>query len=738
MVLDGCYGTHCHFSRLAGQLSRLPVCPTEDGVVIRFAAEPGLYQFSVVADAREFDWEELYIELNAFHNEGKRTGPWDFHLLEGNRPLVPSYWVYLDGQKLGLWFFQRVSVEDIEARRFRGRMAFWLRQGGEHELKFVPYRPMTLRWMSPRLEPDPEDELLADAPSGADNSRYGREYWAEKKALLETTHVHYREPLSRAFEAVLSIEEPEPNEWLILLAAYFLRENQEALHKLLAAVDQYLAKPAWNNPLEDGFGHDGDMGAAFALRGFALALLSLGDELGDERRRQMQDKVVLQGRRFLNKALQDRDYWGGSLLQDHGWRSVLSFCCAAIRLQPILPEAGEWLRYILPRAHRAFAAMPRDGVVPESSHNSMVLYLDDVSELRDALLEWNGEDLYEAYPFREVVNYAAAVHVPAGYVSLVGGSGFFNQIASKYGDRTAAGVQSRLLEAPEFDWPHQVVRIGYYSGIVRGFMTYDPATPPDDALQCAPGHWFRDSGLVHYRNAGAGVTFTARCGPWIGMHADRHATGPCDRMGLAPGAGHFTLSRDGVDLLATPDCGYSIQSALRSCLLIDGRGQKDDIGYPMALASKIHRGEAIESVRWHEASQSGYIRLQLAPAYPEAAGVAAYTREFLISPRQLIVRDYVVLDEAKPLTWLFQLKRENGIALSAGNDSSGAINAEIGGIHGLHWSVQAEAVELRAEIRPTPVVWSYTSINGFKPFDSLCVHTVTPVADVAIDFVIQW
>jgi len=208
---------------------------SKEGFTLKFHAGAGLYQFSVIADAREFDWEELYVELNAFNNIGKRTGPWDFNPVQNHYPVVPSYWVYLDGRKIGLWFFSRVSLEDLAAKRFRGRMAFWLREGNEpteHELKFVPYRSFQLKWISAHLEDDPEDCLLPEVKETFDTqpqfARWNdKTFWDDKRQQLETTHAIYATPLRDAFEAVLQnkndlpgapkLERTAPNEWKLLL-----------------------------------------------------------------------------------------------------------------------------------------------------------------------------------------------------------------------------------------------------------------------------------------------------------------------------------------------------------------------------------------------------------------------------------------------------------------------------------------------------------------------------------------
>ncbi len=128
-------------SSTIGELATLPITQTGERLQLAFAAPPGLYQFSIVVDAGAFDWEELYVNLELFNNQGQRTGPWDFDITNNNVPLVPAYWVYLDGRKLGLWYCQRVSLEDMAEKRFRGNMAFYLAEAGEHEpaLRAVPF-----------------------------------------------------------------------------------------------------------------------------------------------------------------------------------------------------------------------------------------------------------------------------------------------------------------------------------------------------------------------------------------------------------------------------------------------------------------------------------------------------------------------------------------------------------------------------------------------------------------------
>ena len=247
-----------------------------------------------------------------------------------------------------------------------------------------------------------------------------------------------------------------------------------------------------------------------------------------------------------------------------------------------------------------------------------------------------------------------------------------------------------------------------------------------------PLTFFQDSGLAHHYNPKSDITFSVRCGPWIGYHAYRQAQGPCDRMGIAPGAGHFTLARGQNVLLATPDQGYKLRSIVRTCLLVDGKGQYGDIGYPMSIPSKLDRGEEIQFARWDEKTGTGWVRLNLAPAYPDEMGMASYTRDFHIYADRLVCRDRVVLNTPRQLSWLFQGKREMGIKL---------VDAQIcrfGNGRRLISNREPVGFEVKASIQETPVVWSYSSGAGFKPFDHVRYDSAEPVRSAAVDFVFKW
>lgn len=727
---------------------RLMLSIDPDGACnIAFEAEPGLYQLTVIADAGNFDWEQLYVNLNAFGNHGERTGPWDFHPTEGNRALVPSYWTELDDENIGLWYFQRVSLDDLAHKRFRGRMAFHVAAGGTHRLKLRPYKSYNIRWVSVLLENDPEDKLGPVPPmpdDWADRCPAAKwrdaAWWAKLKEKLQGDGRCYEEPLHIAFKWADDPSNRKPENVPLLLARYFLTDDRQSLETAIEIIDAHIAMEHWGNPLPDGYGHDGDMNAMLVFWGLTLSYHYLRDLLDDGRKERLLDKLTLQGKRFFAKVLLYRDYWGGSVLQDHGWKSLHGFGCAALHLLGVIPEAELWTAYIIPRLERCRNAMPVDGVIPGSSHFHIHLYVGFVGQYRDALLALTGEDMYQDDKFRRIVDFltltvyeedSTVVSYGKDMRDFVGALEFLNAMAALHRDGRAVYLHDVMLKAPPKRFYSKTLEHAYYTSILWGLFSYDPRIEPEPPRNDGTRFgYFEDSGSVYFRDRTNGLVFSAQCGPAFGYHAYRTATGPCDRLGGGPDAGHFMIALQGKPLLTTPDSGYKLQTAIRSCLLVDGVGQKDDIGYPMSVPSYRYHGEHIQYVRWNERAGSGRIALELTPAYGEEAGIASYVREFVIEQGGVIVlRDKIVMDRKRRLSWLFQTRRVTGLRIEGTActiGSSPSVRLEPRSVSG---------ARLALTVEETPVVWGYSSAGHYNPYDTVRYDTEEEVSSAVVDFV---
>lgn len=714
-------------------------------------AAPGLYQLNLFLDAHDFDWEELYQTLNQYNNDNVCTGPWDFHL-QTAAPLVPSYWVKLDGKKVGLWYVQRVMLEDVQGKRFRGRLALWITSAGEHEISFEPYRPFKVTWQSAILEPDPEDTLApAKAIAGVEALPVAAwadaGFWSRQREKLATTHAAYAKPLSLVWDWALSGDQPQAHRIAPLVAAHHLGGRAGAIEKAVAIATHWMDQPAWGRLREDVYGHNGDIGGADVFRCLAWAYHILKPQLPPAEHARLLKKLEYQGDQLLAQTLLMRDYWGGSVLQDHGRQAVLDLATGALHLWGLTPHAERWVQYALPRVRRSLAAAPPDGVIPGSSYYAVYMYVHNASWLRDALLARTGEELYDEPSLRNVPGYVAEVMhepthsmlIPEGRIPLVGGQAMVATLASKHRDGVAQRVHNALISSPEFSFFHGGQAVGFYVGLLWGFFAYDPTVVPaagKPAGGASHRHllWYEDAGFAQYRDDSTGVVFVVRCGPWLGYHAQRKAPGPCDRMDMSVGAGHFVVYLDGKPLLTSPEGGYRLHTFLRSCLLVDGQGQVGDVGYPMSIPSLPHRGEEIETARLDEQTGKGLIRLNLTRVYPPASGVAHYTRQFLFAGhRRIVCRDHVVLDRPRALSWLFHYKLDDGASVQG-------LTATIGLGTGprLCLTPHAPGIDWRVSQALTRVVWSYASSANFKPFHHVRYDAAAPVSAACVDFVIEW
>jgi len=444
-------------------------------------------------------------------------------------------------------------------------------------------------------------------------------------------------------------------------------------------------------------------------------------------------------------ALLNRDYWGGSLLQDHGWRSLWSFGTAALHLYGVVPEATGWLTFVMPRLRRSLEAMPGDGVVPPSSHFMPFLYLFEPTQYRDTLIAMGGPDIFEDAPFHEVIGYLAKSFCPRDHegrpalenaAQLLGAAPFIARMALKYGDGQAAWLHEQMLLCADVPTaPQQRHSMATAHGLLWGFMAYEPGVrpAPEEKQIRARRRFshFRDSALVHYHDAHDGITLSLQCGPPNGYRAYRNARGPCDRLATPPRFGHFELSADQTPLLASPLGGYRMHTFLGNVLLVDGKGQINDIGYPMSLPSWRDHGAEIVLAEWDEAGETGRVRLDLEPAYPASLDMALYLRDLVIeSGRRIICRDRIVFTEPHRLSWLFHARRDVGLKLDTG------LRCRFGSEPRVWLEPRVRDLELVPSIQETDVVYSYVPTR--PKFDHVKYDTAVPVAAATADFVIEW
>ena len=386
--------------------------------------------------------------------------------------------------------------------------------------------------------------------------------------------------------------------------------------------------------------------------------------------------------------------------------------------------------------------MPQDGVVPGSSYSTLYLYMDSTTFYRDALLAMSGEDIFDAPQFPKIIDYLWSVvrqddlcfHSADATMAppqpFLGANAFLNAMAAKLHSPKAAILRDLALKAEKESFYHGCETLGYYHGLFWGAMGYQPAVPGPNPEPPPPLTFFPDTGLAHFHDRRDDVTLSVKCGAPSSHSAHRKAQGPCDRLLYSVGVGHFVLASGAHAVLNSPDTGYRLTAAQRSCLLIDGSGPHGDVGYPMSIPSWRHRGEEALFARWDEAREEGWIRLDLRPAYQDGLGMLRYHRDFILSPRlrQVVCRDQVVFSKPHRLSWLFQLGNDVA-AMELGGGTFALAEFRL---------VPVGELKLDASIRDTPVVWSYASASGFKPFKHVRYDSADETDAACVDFTFNW
>jgi hypothetical protein len=699
----------------------------------------GLYRLDALFDASRFDWERLYLPMRDFGNDGQRTGPWDFDF-NGARPLLPAWWFSLNGERLGLAICPRPSPAQLQNRRLDLRLCFEVEADGATVIELQPYNDFDLDALQFHLSPEQDDVPRTVALRREPNFARAQEengvleVWQCK---LETSHAHY-EPL---IQNALDFAGANPvSEVLPLLAwAARTRGHSAAREKLLAALRKLIALEHWGNPLPDGYGHDGDMGAAAIIEPLSFVLQWYRKELEEANLFEpLRAKLLLQMRRFYRLILLTNGYWGGSLLQDHGHRSVSRFGVAAINLLGENEEAVKWLEFAHQRMARVLAALPPDGAIPFSSYHKVHLYMDDMTTWRDALRHATGEDVFGNELFPKVVAFVAnRLYEPTHEVlcasprgdrkDFYAGWGFFNAIAEQHGNSQAA----RLTEILRERYRKKSLSLRPAATLLTALdhdalIETQPLQPENFDVHAPSGHAF-------YRLPEREIAVAMRCPPPGGsIQAAQHTSNPCDLALDCPLAGHFTVSIGEQTLLLTAEGGYRMRSSLGCVLLVDGKGGYSDEDYAMGIPGLPFRGETIVTTRFDEKTKAAYVRMNLAPAYRREAQLLRYEREFFLSPGGLLCRDTVVRAMQHEYSWHFPTyarRKIEPLGNAAFRISDGAAALSLRG--------SCAEGELQTSIAPTEVVWAYQNENNDEEFLHI-EYSIGGRAMITAEFAVSW
>ncbi len=385
--------------------------------------------------------------------------------------------------------------------------------------------------------------------------------------------------------------------------------------------------------------------------------------------------------------------------QNHNFIPTAGLGVAALALLGESPEAERWAATAYAHQHRANQLLSPDGYYFEGVEY-WIFSAPWLVHFADAWEHATGESLWELGPYRNWKHYVAHVLLPNGQDAFDFGDAWEGPLTrERRGEEIARlfpggtlqsnanllyGVAARLRD-PETQAVAERCRAFSHSSLEEHWTLLWR----DAALEAAPmarlplRHRFEDSGVVFFRSSWEqdALAFAFKAGPPEGHRAAkllarvpewRQSTGHSH-----PDAGSFAVWAEG--RLVVGDTGYAGRPQARhhNTVVVGGFGQgleqEHDAWEGMDRA-------ALDGVRIEEAAltpSSARIVAEIAAAYPPAAGVRGFRREFTFeTPALFRVRDRLETAEPRALEWFLHADRPftiDGAAFGSGSPGPGLL-----------------------------------------------------------------
>lgn len=702
----------------------------------------GLFRVSCILDAQNFDWDRLWFPMEKYNNKGQITGPWDFDF-DRIEPTVPAWWLTINGRRVGLVACARPTPANIAKKRMTLGFCFHMPEAGQADISLEPFNDVSgISPLEIKVEPEPYDSLEAVAFTQKEPMAAAMRATGHWQACAQKAHAMGQETESLVKRCIdIAVNSPKQSPMATTLALGYLGfKRDDAKAAMLEMVRHFLSLEHWGNPAPAGYGHNSDMGVAEILQSLAMAYHSFLPELEAAGLAEpLLKKLELQMARFFDGIMCWADYWGGSLAQDHGHRSLSCFGVASIHMLDLLPNAPMYASFVVHRMNQALALILPDGGIPFSSYTKIHLYLDDMSIWRDVLLHATGQEVYETPGIEETVSFVISrldaktsevmsANARGDRLNYYAGWGFLAAMAERNVPGAQALVQQLIKVTATKKTP-----AGKPCATIGWMLSHLPLTKADDPTRKLPAPAIWDvrpvQGQMSYRPQDQTLVCVQLPAKLPAIH---HLHNPCDRIMSMPCDGHFTFHQAGLCLLQTGEGGYQMRSDLSNVLLIDGKGGWEDQKFAMGIPGITLRDTAMTAQRYDPVTQQGYIRLNLGAMHDRDLGVVRYTRELFFAPNQLRCQDVVTLQEPHHLSWHFQCYSSRLIQQI--NPDSWRIS------HGpAQVAIKVHATQtLQAGVHPTEIVWAYANENGDNPFHHLRLETTKPQTQLACLFEISW
>jgi hypothetical protein len=508
--------------------------------------------------------------------------------------------------------------------------------------------------------------------------RHSLEEW---RRIAESTHASQYQRLLKQADSLRDCLPPpaHPSDSITYIGtavlnlglAFLLSKADEYLQTVRRWIKIAIAYPHWGKERMP----DHDLDAAWLLFGLGLGYDWLKDDLSLEERDALRDKLVLQGQKLYEFALEtEGKWWSSAYWQNHNWICYGGLATAAYALCNEYSETGNWAARACDNFARALSYMPEDG----SNYEGPVYWRYGIIWFliyADLLQQETDEDLHDSDFLKNTFFYRLYLSGP----NLVDTANFgdchdrrsahtaalYARLASLYEIGEAQWLYHHFYKSGE--WEREgiegLVKPGLWTESGLEFLWYQPAVEPAPIAKLPLSRAFPDLGLLTMRSSWAADALTTvfKCGTPNGMKAWHSGHLLNYRRGWQtlnaahdhPDANSFVII-SGADYIAVDD-GYAKEkrTSNHSTLLVDGRGQ-----YAEGTKNAFRGLDETWGARLEASFASGnvvYVRGEAARAYERDLKLKQFTREVLfLEGDAVVLRDTVSADIPHRYDWLLQ------------------------------------------------------------------------------------
>lgn len=271
---------------------------------------------------------------------------------------------------------------------------------------------------------------------------------------------------------------------------------------------------------------DVDLSASWLLFGYSLCYDWLKDELSEEDRDMLKNKLILQGTRMYDFALKTvGEGWSTNYWQNHNWINFTGLAAVGYALKGEVSEAGSWIEYSKENFLKVFSFMPEDGSDYEGvaywRYGVLWLYIyADLLKEREKIDYFKECDflkntffyrLYQSTPnLEEIINFGDCHDRRSGHSPAI-----YFKVASEYINSYAQNLGKLVIE--KFLYREQ-----YESGIKPGILSeawlellwFNPNIGIRNFDELPLIKYWEDLGLVVIKDSWKedGTIFSFKCG----------------------------------------------------------------------------------------------------------------------------------------------------------------------------------------------------------------------------------